>query len=258
MTGEASRDYLDATRRLVELTIGRPLRHAEQVVDVFGLTRALDDAKERLHTAIEAEKGRAIRRMTGSGHPVKLVMTRPMLTPLEQLYRLGKTEAYAELQRAGYQPVRAYTDPQPAETDEPALAEQAARLLSGLNGLSVRLQMEADARRVVLEARDRGSVAAALAEALLRVPGGKAIAAGLVSKTLFTGMGQTFEANASIVNGWEQTAVLDGGTCGPCEAADGTEFDTWEDAQATMPDGGPYIDCDGGDRCRCRLAPKPM
>lgn len=253
MTETASADYLAATRKLVELTIGRPLRLAEQVVDVFALTAALDNAKDDLHAAIEAEKRRAVRRGLRTGHPIRLDVTVPMLRPLERLWRLGVREAHAELERAGYNPVRVFAD---AESENPILWEQTAKLKSQLNGLAVRLQLEEDQLRVKLVARGEGSIAAALADALLKVPGGRSIAAGVVSSSLFSGMGTTFEANESLVGGWETSAVLDGGTCAECEAHDGDQFDTWADAQDLMPNGGPAVYCFGGDRCRCRLVPQ--
>jgi hypothetical protein len=253
VTETASVGYLAATQRLVELTIGRPLRQAEQVVDVFALTAALDNAKDDLHAAIEAEKKRKVRHALRTGHPIRLEVTVPMLRPLERLWRLGVREALAELERAGYNPVRAFAD---AESENPILWEQTAKLKSQLNGLSVKLQLEEDAIRVKLVARGEGSIAAALADALLKVQGGRSIAAGLVSSTLFSGMGTTFEANESIVGGWETSAVLDGGTCDECETHDGDQFATWAEAQELMPNGGPAVYCLGGDRCRCRLVPQ--
>lgn len=47
--------------------------------------------------------------------------------------------------------------------------------------------------------------------------------------------------------------LLDGSTCEPCATIDGTEYDSVEEAEADYPDSGPYIDCDGGARCRGTL-----
>jgi hypothetical protein len=252
VTETASVGYLAATQRLVELTIGRPLRQAEHVVDVFALTAALDNAKDDLHAAIEAEKKRKVRHALRTGHPMRLEVTVPMLRPLERLWRLGVREARAELIRAGYNPVRAFAD---AESENPILWEQTAKLKSQLNGLSVKLQLEEDALRVKLVARGEGSIAAALADALLKVPGGRSIAAGIVSSTLFSGMGTTFEANADLVSGWQYSAVLDGGTCDICDPLDGTTYDTLDALFEVLPDFGPNPECLGGDRCRCRAVP---
>lgn len=250
---EPAPGYLDATRVLVELTIGRPLRHAEQVVDVFALTRALDNAKDELHRAIEAEKARAVRRGLRTGHPIRLRMTRPMLAALERLWRLGRREALRELRAHGITAARrAFADPEPAEPALPQLGDIAARLLSHLNGLSVRLQN----RRVELEASAGGEIADALARALLRQPGGRSIAAALVSPALFGGLGETFEQNQDLVGGWEYSAVLDGGTCDRCAPLDGTTYPSWDAIQGVLPNGGPNPDCLGGGRCRCRAVPR--
>ena len=208
MTATAA-DYLAATRPLVERTIGRPLRLHEQVVDVFALTRALDDAKDACHRAIVREQARAVRHAVRTGHPIRLETTRAILAPLDALYMLGREEARAELERAGYTIPRAMEGVEPRE---PGLGDVAARVQSGLNSFSVRLQIEADVVRTQLQISHGGAVGDALATALLKVLGARTIAAGVVSTALFSGLGETFEQNESIVAGWEVTAVLDGGT----------------------------------------------
>ncbi len=47
--------------------------------------------------------------------------------------------------------------------------------------------------------------------------------------------------------------LLDGATCEPCQHVDGREYISLDDAYADYPDAGPYINCDGGDRCRGSL-----
>lgn len=247
-----ARDYLEATRPLIEATIGRRLRKAEQVVDVFALTRALDDTKDLLHAAIRAEQRRKVRGAIRTGHGIQLEVTRAMLTPLEKLYRLGAREAFAELQRAGYNPSRAYMD---AEPSIPELGEVHAKLRSRLNGFAARLNLIGDEIRVQQHVSSDGSIADALAAALLNQPGGRSIAAALVSTTLFTGMAPTFEQNADLVQGWEYSAVLDGGTCEECEPHDGEFFDTLDALFEVLPNFGPNPACLGEDRCRCRAVP---
>jgi hypothetical protein len=46
--------------------------------------------------------------------------------------------------------------------------------------------------------------------------------------------------------------ILDGNTCDPCAALDGTEYETLEEALADYPSGG-YAECLGGARCRGTL-----
>lgn len=209
MSAISDTDWLYATRRLVELQIGRPLRLAEQVIDVFALDAALNDAKSRVEQSIRREQGRAVRHALRTGHPIRLRLTRGMLNPLDTLYVLGRREARAELERAGYIPSRRFESPEPRHDD---LGDLAVGMESKLNGFSVKLQQEEERLRVALAVTQHGSIADALATALLKVLGARSIAAGVVSTALFSGMGATFEENASIVGGWEATAVLDGGT----------------------------------------------
>jgi hypothetical protein len=248
----AARDYLEATRPLVERTIGRPLRKAEHVVDVFLLTRALDTAKDLVEEAIKAEQARAIRHAIKTGHPIRLEVTRAILQPLESLYRLGAVEAHAELQRAGYNTARALEAAQPKNQ---GLDPLAVNLESKLNGFSSRLVVESDRLRVTLETTHHGAVGKALGDALLKVLGARSIAAGVVSTALFSGMGATFEENAAIVGGFEYSSVLDGGTCDVCASLDGSTYESWDAIQDVLPNGGPNPDCLGGDRCRCRAVP---
>ena len=46
--------------------------------------------------------------------------------------------------------------------------------------------------------------------------------------------------------------LLDGNTCDPCSDVDGTFYASLEEAEVDYPS-GPYVDCDGGSRCRGTL-----
>lgn len=247
--------HLEATRPLVEATIGRRLRLAEQKIDVLGVTRELTAAKDELDTAIKAEQKRAVDYAIATSHTVALYVTKPMLKPLERLYLLGQTEALHELVAIGVTP-RRRMEHQHERSDIPELAPFVDRLKIKLNGLSVKLQIAQTAKLVQLQTTAAGTVADALATALINVQGGRAIAADLVSPTLFAGMGATFEENSDLVGQWEYSSVLDGGTCDVCAPMDGVIYDTWEDVQADLPNGGPNPSCLGGDRCRCRAVPR--
>lgn len=240
--------YLAGTRLLVEQTIGRPLRRNEQHVDVFGLTAALDLAKDDIDRAIRAEQARAVRRGLRDSTRIRLRITRPMLAPLERLYRHGKREAAAELRRAGYPVGRRYnTGDAAGEIPELAALEEKINRLVG--ALSIRVESQ----RVTLNLA--GAVQDAIATALLRLPGGRSIAAGAVSTALFNGMGATFEEHADLVAQWEYSSVLDGGTCDVCAPLDGTVYDSLHALFEVLPNFGPNPDCEGGDRCRCRAVP---
>lgn len=240
---------LEAERPLVEAMIGRELRAAEQAIDVFVLDRALNAAKAELVRAIEAEKRRAIRRTLREGWVrwVRIEVTRAMLEPLERLYRLGRREARAELERHGFLPARTYA----ADPKYERLRSKGWFLRGGLVQLSRRV--ERDLTAVDLETASQ----AAIATALYRVPGARDLASRLVSGALTDGLAATFEANSELAGGFEYTAVLDGGTCPSCEALDGEVFDSWDAIQEVLPDGGPNPDCDGEERCRCRPVPVP-
>lgn len=233
---------LEQARPLVERSVGRKLRHTERVVDVFKLTAVLERAKADLTQAIKAEQRRAVRRVViGGGRKVKIAMTPAMREPLERLRKIGEREARAELRRAGYKiPSRSMVAapiPGPEGSDEYVRSE--------LGPFSVKL----DAQRVTLTTG--GAAQAAVLDALYAVAGAKGIASHVVSTALNEGMSATFADVADLVSGWEYSAVLDGGTCGECEALDGEVFATWEEIENLCPN----PDCEGGGNCRCEPVP---
>jgi hypothetical protein len=227
----------------VEQLIGRQLREAERHIDVLGLDRVLNAAKDELHHAIEAEKRRAIRRALRGNGLVRLELTRAMLAPLERLFRLGRREAVLELAAAGYQARALEAEPMPE------LRNVADLLRRRLRGVSVRVQSE----WVALDLRDLATNA--LLRALYRTPGARDAASRVVSKALTSGLSATFSDAGGTVTSWEYTSVLDGGTCDVCAELDGTTYDTIDELFAVLPDFGPNPLCDGGDRCRCRAVP---
>jgi hypothetical protein len=242
---ERSAVELGEQRARVEALVGRPLRQAEQAIDVLGLDTALGRAKDELARAIEAEKRRAIRRRMRVGG-LRIQLTPAMLAPLERLFRLGRREARAELQRLGYEiPRRALA----SEPHYDELAEVAALMREAL----YRLQLNVERRYASVQFSE--ATTASMIRALYTVPGARDIASRVVSSALTAGLGATFEHNAGLVGGWEYTAVLDGHTCGECESLDGETYDTWEAIQEVLPGGGPNPSCSGGGRCRCRAVP---
>lgn len=244
-TTPLTRADLDLTRRLVEDAVGRPLRLAEQAIDVLGIDQALNTAKDDVEKAIRAEMIAASERALLFRMPVRIELTARMLKPLEQLFRLGRREAYAELQRLGYKPRRGYV----AQPQHPELDPLADEITAGLNGLSIRVESE-------LVTADLADITiGAITQALLHVPGARFIAAAVISRSFTAGLAQTFEANEDLIDGWEYTAVLDSGNCDPCGALDGSVYPSWEAIQEVLPNGGPNPDCDGGNRCRCRPVP---
>lgn len=225
----------------------RALSEAERHVDVAGLVAALEQAKLDLHAAILAEQRRVARRLI-RGYRAQLVVTPRMTAILARLYRRGVQAAHLESVSMGVELRRHYEAepaPIPDGTQKPYL-----RLRVLLGALSKRIHDEHAARHE-LYADTRPE----MLRALTRVPGALDAAGRVVSKTLMSGMGDVFAANADAFSGWQASAVLDGGTCGPCEENDGHVYATWAEAMDDLPDGGPYVHCLGEDRCRCRLVP---
>lgn len=249
MTNDELRAYVEAKR-------GRPLSMAERNIDISALNRDLNDGKEKIRAAIADEQARQIRRWAAGGMrgSPRVRPTPAILKVLEELYAAGEKHGEAELRKAGY---RGYA----AAGGRKRLNALKAQLTTYLGSLNQRL------RKKTTEL-DLGTLSrAAIVDSLSRVPGALDVASRMISQTVYAGLGAAFDRASGQVdaeqgggggNGWEQTAVMDGGTCDPCAEADGTVYDTWEQAQDTMPDGGPYVDCDGETRCRCRLAPVPL
>lgn len=251
MTDDELRAYVEAKR-------GRPLTMAERNIDLAGLNRDLNDGKEAIRQAVAAEQARQVKRWVRGGMrgSPRVRATPAIVKVLEELYAKGEEHGNAELRKAGY---RAYA----AAGESKRLKALKGQLTTLLGGLNQRL------RRRTTEL-DLGTLSQnAIIDSLSRVPGALDVASRMISQSLYAGLGAAFDRASGQVdatddetpgggNGWEQTAIMDGGTCGPCADADGTTFDTWEEAQDTMPNGGPYVDCDGDQRCRCRLAPRPL
>jgi hypothetical protein len=235
-------------RANVERVIGRELRPAERPIDVLKLNAALERAKDELERAIRAEMLLATRRWLRS-HLIRprLALTEQMRKPLLTLERIGREEARRELDRIGV-PARAHAAPNP-HPRVAGVGEAVRTVEQGLPALGARI---ADG---LVHADLADASSAAIARALLAVPGARDIASRVVSTALMSGMSLTFEQAGDLVAGWEYTAVLDSSTCEECEPLDGEQFPTWEAIQEVLPNGGPNPLCLGGGRCRCRAVP---
>lgn len=232
---------------LAELLVGRPLRQAEEAIDVVKLDAALQDAKDAVDEAIHAEMLRATIAWAG-GSTLLLTVTAAMLAPLHELTALGREEAWKELERAGYK-LRARSF---ASIEEfPDDRDPDAYLARNLGAIKIRIEQD------LVVADLSGLATDAVAQALLRVPGGRDIASRIVSTALVNGLAQTWEEVADDVGGWEYSAVLDGGVCDRCAPLDGTRYESWDAIQVVLPGGGPNVRCLGGGRCRCRAVPLP-
>lgn len=245
-------------RAFIEKRRGRPLTLAEQNIDIATLNRELNEGKADLTAAIERAKMKAINEWIARGllGPIHVAITPEIAKLLGRLYDAGRRHGEEELAKAGY---REFAQRPTKRQKIDALKRQFTALLGGMN---FRVNEEA---AVQLEL---GTVTTnAIVDALSKIPGALDVAGRMTSPTVYAGLGAVFDVASDNVdadeaggggNGWEYTAVMDDGTCDVCAAADGTTYDTWEQAQDDLPDGGPNPDCFGGSRCRCRLAPVPL
>lgn len=233
---------------LVEELIGRPLRRAEQAIDVVRLDQALEQAKDDLEAAIRDEMLAATAAWKGGGaiRPA-LRVTQEMLDVLDRLREIGREEAELELERAGYVGIRrrSYIDEAPAGRDVEGYLRQ------NLGSVTTRIEDE------LVTTELAGASQAAIAQALLKVPGARDIASRVISTALIDGLSETWDRNADLVACWEYTAVLDSGTCHRCAPLDGKRYSSLELLFRDLPNFGPNPLCLGGGRCRCRAVPCP-
>lgn len=238
---------------MAEQRLGRPLSTIERGLDLVGLDRDLSNAKDQLEREIERAKKKAILRHLRDGGPVVVRTTPRMRSILRALYRAGQRHARAEIRAAGKTPFPTGTR---LSSRDPDAVE--ARLAALLREYSQRLRRRVDA--VPLEHGEVGVSIGDLAStsvgrAALDIPGARDVASRIVSTGLFSGVGDVYDSNAGLFDGWMYSAVMDAATCEVCSEADGTTYATWEEAMADLPDGGPNPDCDGEGRCRCRVVP---
>ncbi|MCC6224365.1 MAG: hypothetical protein IT201_12855 [Thermoleophilia bacterium] len=151
----------------------------------------------------------------------------------------------------GVEPGRAFAVDPVDPTELRALAPLVGRLRGHLGDLETRVGREK------LDVELGGYAADAVRRRLLRVPGARDVASGLVSGAFTSGLAVTYEqADAQrLFAGWQCSAVLDRATCPECAARDGRTYATLEEAYRDLPGFGPNPRCHGDGRCRCRLVP---
>lgn len=244
----------------IEARIGRTLTAAEKHIDVEAIDTLLNTAKDYLDAEIRSEQAR-LARLVAAGDGGRLEVTPRMLAILRDLRKHGQAHALNELASMGY-PVRANErrfavpaqppgEPPPPRPHLVVLSDSIieGRLRARLGSLTVKVQSEA-------VGLDLSSMAvSAIEKALVDVLGARSIAADLVSPAFTAGLGETFENHRDLVDGWQFTSVNDPASCDPCSEMDGTEYPSWDAIQEVLPGGGPYPECEGGDRCRCRAVP---
>lgn len=244
----------------IEARIGRRLTAAERHIDVEAIDALLNQAKDFLDAAIQAEQKR-LAVLVAAGHGGRLEVTPRMVAILRDLRAHGRAHALNELASMGYAvranerrfavPAQPPGEPPPPRPRLVVVSDSIieGRLRARLGALTVKVQAEA-------VGLDLSSMAtSAIEKALVNVLGARSIAADLVSPAFGGGLGDTFEAHADLIDGWEITGIQDGAQCDPCAELDGTTYDTTDALLEVMSDFNGVDDCDGGDRCRCRAIP---
>lgn len=236
------------TLTLLEQRVGRKLTAAERHIDVEGIDRLLNDAKDLLDAEIQREQLRVVKLVAAghTGHTGRLDVTHRMILILRGLRDHGQAHAANELASMGY-----HTSPHRRAFQAPSEDELLGRLRARLRQHTVKIQQAA----IGIDISELA--AAAVEDALMKVLGARSIAADLVAPAFDAGLSQTFEQHADLVEAWQYTAVLDSGLCAPCAELDGSVYDTLEALFEVLPDFGGNPDCDGGTRCRCRAVPMP-
>ena len=235
-------------------TLAPPVSAVIAAIDVDGITRALDGAKEAIVQAIRVELRRQAPR-PGQAPRFRLTPTPGMVDPLVALYERGRFEARAELTRAGVDVPRRYAEPRDR------IRAPLLRLTVGLNGIAARAETDVKRATQDLLFDDVNELVRRRVDAAIdRVPGLRAVAASLVSESFISGTADLYEENADAFGGFVATSVLDQNTCPHCIEIDGTVYPTpAAAAEAGWKNGGfgPYEECDGRERCRCRIVPIP-
>lgn len=231
---------------LAEARLGRSLTLAERNIDLVGIDRTLEAAKQRLAMLVDQEKRRAMRRHFRGHRRTHMELTPQMAKLVESLYLAGQRFAREEIHRmtgVSFAQMREYA------TDGPGYAKTLTLLGAQLNEFQTKVSQTA--LEVDLSAEAGGKVIARA----LRIPGALNVASNVVSTGLLSGIGDVYDQAAGLFATFIYSAVMDSGTCDVCAPLDGTVFDSWEAIQAVLPDGGPNPDCEGGPRCRCRAVP---
>ena len=234
-----------AARRL-----GRPLTLADKRIDLLALDKAIEDGKQRLQDAIEAEKRRAIHVHVERRRTPVLVVTAQITGVLEDLYEQGRAEGVKEIRAAGLEPISSFAmrEPDPVKRAK-------AKLKPRLAAISRRIEVETSGGQTSGRFDDlsRGAVLRAVDRA---VPGARDAASRVITTSLYGGVGDIYSLNGPLFpQGFMWSAALDQATCDICSEGDGTEYATFAEGEVDLPGGGPAEGCLGDGRCRCRLAP---
>jgi len=263
------------TKATAAFTPRRPLRASEQALDLEAIANLFDTRREVFADGVKPLVAEALTKAlpdvkaamvdgdaTDVAEKVKLDMTRIDAFVGEYLNEL-RAEGYRHVSRESLHrtPLRAAEEeqddrrPTPEMSDE-AHAETEAALAPIRKHLVRRMgqRLSSDLEKEAIDVlRTGGEPADVITQALERQVNSGAFKqdAGLVTAKAFSLGREEFAAEyGDRISTVELSAVLDSGTCSPCNQLDGSVFDfgSDEDERYTPP---LTRDCDGGDNCRC-------
>jgi hypothetical protein len=172
----------------------------------------------------------------------------------EHLAEVARSGAQAAIREAQVQGVQVGEERAAAiiESAE-ALAGEQAQHVAELNANGISLGAQRRAGRLASKVRSKATVARDL-EAHLTAQKHvfeRENLKGAVTFAQNAGRLAAFEAISpeQAEATYEASEILDERTCGPCEAVDGTVYDSLEEVTAAYGTGG-YVDCEGGPNCR--------
>jgi hypothetical protein len=261
----------------------RALTHLESFVALDEIGAAFDNARDHVLSATEearlklaATLGREIivarRADTLRDYAARPVAPPPALVEAFsatglRYFEQGRRQVAGELERqARGRPVTADPTAEPPVRVQAAERERRVRLADELDKVDVWAALKELARAGAL------TVASAMREAALRVaarpsapPAEAALEAAVADAAEAAGETEAMRAsallhdvvnlgraakaqdNAERISNCVYSAILDGATCDACEAMDGQETTSLDEAQAWTP----HPSCQGGARCRC-------
>lgn len=254
----------------------RPLRASERKLDLGSMADFFDSERERYERLVRPLVVEALTRTVPDVRtamkdgeveheeiatvPLDLTRVESFIGDyLERARAEGWRHLVREARRDVNHPHRAAeeddTFPPPNETP-PSPSEATAKLLEAQRKRLAR-QLEARLRAALEEtaidvARTGGTADEVVAEVVsdqVQTNALKSDAGGVLTKAFNMGRQEFAAAYGAQVESVELSAILDEGTCGPCESMDGTEFEFGSaEYERNTP---PLRQCEGRNRCRC-------
>jgi len=249
---------------LAEWSAWRPLRRCETHVAFNEINDKLNSAEEEFVKAAQAVQTMQIRSMvntltkhiedgnvakvTDIGVPDQNLMENALSDVLLEMYDYGKDEVKKEARKQGATLKAQESVATGSAEGKVQFIKAKAKAIVGI--LAAKLQAAAGIealRQIKAGAPDRAALIATLT--VLSDRELKTAAMTSVAEALNLGRQEQAQEMADQIDHVDFSALLDEGTCGPCETLDGTTYDfpsaEWDEVNP------PYKACEGQDRCRC-------